>query len=95
MASCISHTKGSLEYSRAINSFNFIVLKCPVKVDANGIAKESDMKRCGASKSCYNSTTINGNPITVGYKDVGAYTNSGSKDLTVSFSFETGVHNKT
>ena len=66
-------------------------LKCPIKVDAHGVAKESDMKHCGSSKSCYNSTTINGNPITIGYKDVGSYTNSGSKDLTVSFSFETGV----
>ena len=47
------------------------------------------MKHCGSSKSCCNSKTINGNIIKVGYKDVG-----GSKDLTVSFSFETGVEDR-
>jgi len=66
-------------------------LKCPIKVDSDGLAKESDMRRCGLSKQCFNATTINGNPITIGYKDVGSYTNSGSKDMEISFSFETGV----
>merc|ERR1719474_2559853 len=66
-------------------------LKCPVKVDSHGIAKESDMKPCGPSNTCFNKTTINGNAITVGYKDIGSYTNDGTKDLAVDFSFETGV----
>jgi len=66
-------------------------LSCPIKVNADGHAKESDMRRCGPSKQCFNATTINGNPITIGYKDVGSYTNSGSKPLEISFSFETGV----
>jgi len=66
-------------------------LSCPIKVDKNGMAEEKDMRRCGPSKSCFNSTTINGNPITIGYEDVGSYTNSGSKDLEINFSFETGI----
>ena len=66
-------------------------LSCPIKVDINGLAEEKDMRHCGASKSCFNSTTINGNPITVGYSDVGSYTNSGSKELQINFSFETGI----
>merc|ERR1711970_558285 len=66
-------------------------LSCPIKVNSDGHAKESDMRRCGPSMQCFNATTINGNPITIGYKDVGSYTNSGSKELEISFSFETGV----
>jgi len=70
-------------------------LKCPIKVDKDGIAQESDMRRCGPSTECFNATTINGNAITVGYKDVGSYTNDGTKDLEVEFSFETGVEDST
>jgi len=70
-------------------------LSCPIKVDENGMAEEKDMKRCGPSKSCFNSTTINGNPITVGFNDVGSYTNSGSKELQINFIFETGIEDGT
>jgi endogenous inhibitor of DNA gyrase (YacG/DUF329 family) len=70
-------------------------LSCPIKVDTDGVAKESDMKRCGLSLTCFNSSTINGNPITIGYKDVGSYSNAGSKELEISFSFETGVEDST
>jgi len=67
------------------------ILSCPIEVDDNGIAEESDMRRCGPSLTCFNSTTINGNPITIGYKDIGSYSNFGAKDLEIAFTFETGV----
>jgi len=70
-------------------------LSCPIKVNSDGHAKESDMRRCGPSPTCFNATTINGNPITIGYIDVGSYTNSGSKELEIAFSFETGVEDST
>ena len=66
-------------------------LKCPIRVDENGLAQVSDMRKCGPSKMCYNSTTINGNAITIGYTDVGVYTNDGKDKLSVTFTFETGV----
>jgi len=67
------------------------ILQCPIEVDNNGIAEESDMRPCGLSHTCFNSTTINGNPITIGWKDIGSYSNFGSKPLDVAFAFETGV----
>ena len=36
-----------------------------------------------------------GCPITIGFVDVGSYTNSGSKELEIAFSFETGVEDST
>merc|ERR1719184_20621 len=70
-------------------------LSCPISVNSDGHAKESDMRRCGPSPTCFNATTINGNPITIGYKDVGSYSNAGSKELEIAFSFETGVEDST
>ena len=67
------------------------LLQCPIEVDNNGIAEESNMRLCGPSPTCFNSTTINGNPITIGWKDIGSYSNFGSKPLDVAFAFETGV----
>jgi len=65
-------------------------LKCPIKVDEEGFAVEKDLRLCGPSETCFNRTSINGKPITVGWVDVGSYANSGSKPLEISFSFETG-----
>jgi len=70
-------------------------LKCPVTVNMDGVAEEKDMRRCGPSPSCFNATSVMGNPVTFGFIDVDSYSNEGSNDLEIEFEFETGVEDST
>ena len=71
------------------------ILKCPIEVAKDGVADVKHMRPCGPSPSCYNASTIAGNAITEGTIPVGSYTNNGTKDLEVVFSFETGIEDST
>ena len=68
---------------------------CPIEVAKDGVADVKHMRPCGPSPSCYNASTIAGNAITEGTIPVGSYTNNGTKDLEVVFSFETGIEDST
>merc|ERR1719318_753339 len=65
--------------------------KCPIKIDKDGKAIGTDMKPCGPSEACKDNTRVNDKVITIGYDTVGSYTNAGSEDMAIDFTFETGV----
>ena len=64
---------------------------CPVSIDNNGVAIRTNMQKCGKSEACKDVSAIKGKAITIGYRTVGSYLNSGSRPLSINFQFDTGT----
>ena len=56
---------------------------CPVSIDNNGVAIRTNMQKCGKSEACKDVSAIKGKAITIGYRTVGSYLNSGSRKFPV------------